>query len=123
MLHFWRNLKVSLSTLPVRNGALGDFWIPVHLFVDQPKPTPLMLGMDCLKEQRSEMDALGKDLIGFPVQSDCSWTQPMARTPLPLLRSALGAFLKRTMRKLLPQSSIVCRFLKATCIQFQTMST
>ena len=35
----------SLSRLPVRNGALGDFWTPVHLFVDQPKPTPLMLGM------------------------------------------------------------------------------
>ena len=26
----------SLSRLPVRNDALGDFWIPVHLFVDQP---------------------------------------------------------------------------------------
>ena len=42
----------ALSRLPVRNDALGDFWIPVHLFVDQPKPTPLMLGMDFLKEQR-----------------------------------------------------------------------
>ena len=36
----------SLSRLPVRNDALGDFWIPVHLFVDQLKPTPLVLGMD-----------------------------------------------------------------------------
>ena len=34
----------SLSRLPVRNDALGDFWIPVHLFVDRPTPTPLMLG-------------------------------------------------------------------------------
>ena len=52
----------SLSRLPVRNDALGDFWIPVHLFVDQPKPTPLMLGMDCLKEQRCVIDD-GRDLI------------------------------------------------------------
>ena len=52
----------SLSRLRVRNDALGDFWIPVHLFVDQPKPTPLMLGMDFLKEQRCLID-YGKDLI------------------------------------------------------------
>ena len=32
----------SLSRLPVRHHALGDFWIPVHFFVDQLKPTPLM---------------------------------------------------------------------------------
>ena len=38
----------SLSRLTVGNDALGDFWIPVHLFSDQPKPTPLMLGMDFL---------------------------------------------------------------------------
>ena len=25
---------------------LGDFWVPVHLFSDQPKPTTLMLDMD-----------------------------------------------------------------------------
>ena len=25
-----------LSRLPVPNDALGDFWIPVHLFVNQP---------------------------------------------------------------------------------------
>ena len=62
----------SLSRLPVRNDALGDFWIPVHLFVDQPKPTPLMLGMDFLKEQRCVID-LGNDLIQFPMQSDCWW--------------------------------------------------
>ena len=37
----------SLSRLPVRNDALGDFWIPV---------TPLMLGMDFLKEQRCVID-------------------------------------------------------------------
>ena len=41
----------SLSRLPVRSDALGDFWILVHLFVDQPKPTPLKLGIDFLKEQ------------------------------------------------------------------------
>ena len=34
----------SLSRLPFRNDALGDFWIPVHLFVDQPKPTSLNAG-------------------------------------------------------------------------------
>ena len=52
----------SLSRLPIRNDALGDFWIPVHLFVDQPKPIPLTLGMDFLKEQCCVID-LGKDLI------------------------------------------------------------
>ena len=62
----------SLSRLPVRNDALGDFWIPVHLFVDQPKPTPLMLGVDFLKELRCVIDH-GKDLIHFPMQSDCWW--------------------------------------------------
>ena len=62
----------SLSRLPVRNDALGDFSIPVHLFVDQPKPTPLMLGMDFLKEQRCVIDH-GKDLMQFQTQSDCWW--------------------------------------------------
>ena len=64
--------NTSLSRLPVRNDALGDFWIPVHLFVGQPRPTPLMLGMDFLKEQRCVID-FGKDLIQFPMQSDCWW--------------------------------------------------
>ena len=41
----------SLSRLPVRHDALGDFWILAHLSSGQPKPTPLMLGMDFLKEQ------------------------------------------------------------------------
>ena len=58
-------LDCGVSRLPVRNDALGDFWIPVHLFVDQPKPTPLMLGMDFLKEQRCVID-YGKDLIQIP---------------------------------------------------------
>ena len=62
----------SLSRLPVRNDAVGDFWITVHVFVDQLKPTPLMLGMDFLKEQRCVID-YGKDLIQFPMQSDCWW--------------------------------------------------
>ena len=44
----------------------------MHLFVDQPKPTPLMLGMDFLKKQRCVMD-YGKDLIQFPMQSGCWW--------------------------------------------------
>ena len=61
-----------LSRLPVRNDALGDFWIPVYLFVDQPKPTPLMLGMDFPKEQHCVID-YGKDLIQFPMQSDRWW--------------------------------------------------
>ena len=60
----------SLSRLPVRNDALGDFWISVHLFVDQLKPTPLMLGLDFLKEQCCAID-YGKDLIQFPMQSGC----------------------------------------------------
>ena len=59
-----------LSRLPVRNDALGDIWIPLHLFLDQPKPTPLMLGMGFLKEQRCVID-YGKDLIQFPMQYDC----------------------------------------------------
>ena len=46
----------------------------MHLFVDQPKPTPLMLGMDFLKEQRCVID-YDKDLIQFPMQSDCWWPQ------------------------------------------------
>ena len=50
----------SLARLRVRNDALGDFWVPVHLFVDQPKPTELMLGMDLHKEQRCVID-YGKD--------------------------------------------------------------
>ena len=36
--------KATLSKLPVRNEALGELCIPVYLFSDQPKPTPLMLG-------------------------------------------------------------------------------
>ena len=44
----------------------------MHLFLDQPKPTPLMLGVDFLKEQRCVID-YGKDLIQFQMQSDCWW--------------------------------------------------
>ena len=62
----------SLPRLPVRNDALGDFWILVHLFSDQPKPTPWMLGMDFLKEHRCVVN-YGADLIQFPMQSDCWW--------------------------------------------------
>ena len=43
---------ISLSRLSVRNEALGDFRVPLHMFSDQPKPTALMLGMDFLKEHR-----------------------------------------------------------------------
>ena len=84
----------SLSRLPVRNDALGDFWIPVHLFVDQPKPTPLMLGMDFLKEQRCVID-YGKDLIRFPMQSSVcvEWWLVLHAT----VRSTLGAFITRTL--------------------------
>ena len=42
----------SLSRLQVRNDALGDFWVLVRRFSDQPKPTPLMLGVEFLKEDR-----------------------------------------------------------------------
>ena len=61
-----------MSRIPVRNDALVDFMIPVHLFVDQPKPTPLMLGTDFFKEQRCVID-YGKDLINFQMQSECWW--------------------------------------------------
>ena len=44
----------------------------MQLFVDQPKPTPLMLRMDFLKEQCCVFD-YGEDLIQFPMQSDCWW--------------------------------------------------
>ena len=66
------SMATSLSRLPVRNDALGDFWIPVHFFVGQPKPTPLMLGMDFLKEQRCVIE-YGTYLIQFPMQSDRWW--------------------------------------------------
>ena len=56
----------SLSRLPVRSDALGEIWIPVHLFSDQPKPTLLMLGMDFLCVMNHS-----EDLIQFPMQSDC----------------------------------------------------
>ena len=62
----------SLSKLPVRLDALGECWIPVHLFSDQPKPTPLMLGMDFLKEHRCVIH-YGEDLIQIPMHSDCWW--------------------------------------------------
>ena len=62
----------SLSKLPVLNDALGGFWIPVHLFSGQQKPTPLMLGMDFLKEHRCLINC-GEELIQFPMQSDCWW--------------------------------------------------
>ena len=84
---------ISLSRLPVRNDALGDFWIPVHLFVDQPKPTPLMLGMDFLKEQRCVID-YGKDLIQFPMQYDVS---SRGLYSMPLCSQHLGVFITRTM--------------------------
>ena len=40
--------------------------------VDELKPTPWMLGLDFIKEQRCVID-YGKDLIQFPLQSDCWW--------------------------------------------------
>ena len=62
----------SLSKLPVRSDALGEFWIPVHLFSDQPKPTSLVLGMDFLKEHRCVIN-YGEALIQFPMHLDCWW--------------------------------------------------
>ena len=56
----------SEMMLLVTSGSL------LRLFVDQPKPTPLTLGVDFLKEQRCVTD-YGKDLIQFPMQSDCWW--------------------------------------------------
>ena len=89
----------SLSRLLVRNDALGDFWIPVHLFSDQPKPTPLMLGMDFLKGHRCVVN-YGEDLIQFPLQSECWWPLFVSSRGLysmPLCGSALGAFVTNTM--------------------------
>ena len=112
----------SLSRLPVRNDALGDFWIPVHLFVDQRKPIPLMLGMDFLKDQRCVND-YGKDLIQFTMQSDCWWplfvsNRGLYSMPLCGQHSDLH---HENNDKLPPQGTIVWRFLMSTCI-YQTMS-
>ena len=63
---------ISLSRLSVRNEPLGDFRVPLHMFSDQPKPTPLMLGMDFLKEHRCVVN-YGEDLKEFPMQSGCWW--------------------------------------------------
>ena len=62
----------SLSRLPVRSDALGDFGVPVHMFTDQPEPTPLMLVIDFLKEHRCVVNT-GEELIQFPLQSECWW--------------------------------------------------
>ena len=88
----------SLSRLPVRNDALGDFWVPVHLFTDQPEPTPMMLGIDFLKEHRCVVN-YGEYLIQCPMQSECWWSFCVeSRFVLrATLRSALGAFITNTM--------------------------
>ena len=57
-----QKLATSLSRLQVRNDALGDFWKPLRLFVDQPKQPPLMRGVDFLKEQQCVI-VNGKDLV------------------------------------------------------------
>ena len=62
----------SLSRLPVRSDALGDFGVPVHLFTDQPELALLMLGIDFLKEHRCVVNT-GEELIQFPLQSECWW--------------------------------------------------
>ena len=72
--------------------------------MDQPKPTPLMLGVDLLEEQRCVID-YGKDLIQFPMQSDClvalvcveSWLVLRA-----IVRSALGAFTSQAQWQIAP---------------------
>ena len=108
----------SLSRLPVRNDALGDFWIHVHLFSDQPKPTPLMLGMEFLKEHRCIVN-YGEDLIQFPMQSDCWWTLSVCRvvvcTPCNFAVS-IGSFRRKHNDKLPPQRTTVWSFQKVTCI-------
>ena len=78
---------------------LLTFRSPVHLFVDQPKLAPLLLGMDFLKEQRCVID-YGKELIQFPMQSDCWWPLFVSSRGLysnAIVRSTLGAFITRTM--------------------------
>ena len=109
----------SLSRLPVRNDALGDFCIPVHLFVDQPKPTPLMLGTDFLKAQRCVID-YGKDLLQFPMQSDCWW--PLFVSSRGLYSMPLCGQPWEPSPREHPTGTIVWRFLIVTCI-YKTMST
>ena len=75
--------------------SLGDFWVPVHW----PKPTPLMLGIDFLKEHRCVVN-YGEDWIQFPMQSECWWLFVCVESRIVLhatLRSALGAFITSTM--------------------------
>ena len=88
----------SLSRLRVRNEASGDFWVPVHLFADQPEPTPLMLDMDFLKKHLCVVN-YGEDLIQS-MQSECWWPLFCVESRFVLhatLRSALGAFITNTM--------------------------
>ena len=105
----------SLSRLPVRND--------VHLFVDQPKRAPLMLGMDLLKEQRCVID-YGKDLFN----SQCSLIvgglcscRVVACTPCHRVVS-IGSLHHENNDKSPPQGTIVWRFLMVTCT-YQTLST
>ena len=98
----------SLSRLPVRNDALGDFWIPVHLFVDQPKPTPLMA--KTLFNSQCSLNVDGLCLCRVVACTPCHCAV------------SIGSLHHETNDKLHPQGTIVWRFLMSTCI-YHTMST
>ena len=111
MVH--QRFATSLSRLPVRNDALGDFWIPVRLFVDQPKQPALMRGVDFLKEHRCVI-VNGKDLIQHPMQSEMWVASVCVESWLALrgtVRSTLGGLEHENTDKLLPQGMIVWHFL------------
>ena len=110
----------SLSRRPIRNDALGGFWIPVHLFSDQPKPTSWMLGINFLKEHRWVVN-YGADLIQFPMQSHCCRPLFVSSRDLystPLYGQHWEPPLQTQWLMNLPQRTIVI----LTCIH-QTMST
>ena len=108
----------SLSRLPVRNGALGGCWVPVHLFLDQPKATPLILGVDFLKEQRCVMD-YGEDLTQFPMQSDCWWplfVSSRGLCSMPLYGQHWEPSSREQLTNCLTVQRSIWRFLMAMCI-------
>ena len=119
VLHQWLHPcpdSQSEMMLLVTSGSLC-------ICLDQPKPTPLMLGMQFPKEQRCVKD-YGKDLIQFPMQSDCWWPLLVSSRGLhsmPLCVQHWSSHHKHN-DKLLPQGTSVWRFLMETCI-YQTMST
>ena len=112
----------SLSRLPVRNEALGDFGVTVHLFSDQPKPTTLMRGMDFRKEHLCVVN-YGEDSVQFLLQFECwwpllVWSRGLYSMPLCGLPREPSS---QTQKQLSPQGMCVWFFLMVTC-SHQTMT-